>query len=1394
MPRNLNKDSKKTIWPVLALALVSLPSLPASADIAVVNSAPFFIDNADRTGYTFAFIAGNADKLVLSIATESNVPVTGVTFHGAALTQIAASGSAAGGRNRGIWYLDNPHTAGAANIVISGNGVDNFSQIGLGVVSLSGTGAGHEAAATGASTSVSLTIPGDQSFVFACIATNSAAAPSANPPLTQLYGGQPESMASGAGYVTRAASGSHTYSFTVAGASPEVGVASFAEVFVPDTTAPVIVSLIPADGDIHVAVNANLEANFDEAVQKGNGNITIHKSDGTPVETIDVNSTAVTVDGAVLTINPGGNLDSGAGYYVLIDSTAIKDASGNDFAGISNPGTWNFTTRPGLDTVEGRMVAMLQANIDSPWPGISNPNNSSGVFPYALACLYLNQNVSQANDLIFDFYTNNPIPANTSSDGAGYFWQHIMWRLYHNPTSNGRLATRTRNLIEDNMWNWVLNRSTRVEALQTEWKIHDSENHDAMQKGSHMMCLLALKNSPRYGPNQVLSDGGTIADHLAAWTDFYLRYFKTRAMEGINVEIASAQYARYTVGVYYNIMDFSDSPKLRAIAKQFIDLYWADTVSDWVSSGVRGGAQTRCYREGNYLKMGSTYAFYGLLWGYKWREGTGGVSTYGLIQATSPYRVPDIITAIATDPARPNFLYSSRRFGRGGAWDAKKDYSVVFDNGNSNLRRDTWVTPDYSMGTLTVDMNRDYIALIDQNRVMGVTFASGVNHRIMVCGQGGTADTTKSFADISGVTRQDCMIVQRDKNAYQTGTATQIFVAQAAWNNRVENGGWFFTQLGNAYCAIRPAGGGYTNASTGSGHYLTLGDMWAPVIIQTGQAHNYSNFTDFQNSVIANALTYSAGIMNYTSEAGETFTFHANSKTTPKVNGATVNLNPAKTYESPYLSMVHGEEIATVSYAGYPNLILDFGDPPTLVSSNPADNATGVAVAADLIASFHKPVVAGSGFIVLRRSSNNSVVETFDVSNSPRLTFGGSTLRINPTADLNPFTTYHVTIDSTAVKDSSGNAFAGLAGNSAWNFTTNDGSPLPITAVNNGTFGGSAPGATVTESITVGVGADMLIVVTSAELGGTNPTPMAVTYGGVAMNQAVGNLTNSGIWYLDLATPGITGTNLAVDMSGYTSRNGFAAGWVSIDGNLGTGESIVLHSTGTSAAQSNTVDLTTTVETFNVVNFNGNNTNRAITVNSPNPTVIYTDTNIGSAESAAAYASAVAAGSHTYQWNLGLTPPHADYRRIDAAAFAVVQTVAGNDFSDWIAGYPEAGAQTGLGDDPDGDGIPSGVEAWFGTHPVESSGGLSNLTSAGTAMTFTHPRSANPPDDLTIVYQWSPNLTDWYLGDGADGPLHGPTVTISTITVDATTTVTATASEPMNDLFLRIGVVRISSP
>ncbi|WP_017716773.1 S8 family serine peptidase, partial [Kamptonema formosum] len=110
---------------------------------------------------------------------------------------------------------------------------------------------------------------------------------------------------------------------------------------------------------------------------------------------------------------------------------------------------------------------------------------------------------------------------------------------------------------------------------------------------------------------------------------------------------------------------------------------------------------------------------------------------------------------------------------------------------------------------------------------------------------------------------------------------------------------------------------------------------------------------------------------------------------------------------------------------------------PTASSFSPADNATGVDVGANLVVNFSEAIQKGTGNIVLKKLSDNSVVETIAVTGS-NVTVSGSQLTINPTADLAQNTDYYVEIANGAIKDIAGNNFAGVTGNSTWNFKTAD--------------------------------------------------------------------------------------------------------------------------------------------------------------------------------------------------------------------------------------------------------------------------------------------------------------------------------------------------------------------
>lgn len=113
----------------------------------------------------------------------------------------------------------------------------------------------------------------------------------------------------------------------------------------PDEIAPTLVRTSPAHDEPEAPLDTDLVATFDEPVQAGTGNITLHlASDGSEIDSFDVAASGqLDFAGPVLTITPRDLLASGVEYYILIPDTAVQDSAGNTFAGISDPSGWSFT-------------------------------------------------------------------------------------------------------------------------------------------------------------------------------------------------------------------------------------------------------------------------------------------------------------------------------------------------------------------------------------------------------------------------------------------------------------------------------------------------------------------------------------------------------------------------------------------------------------------------------------------------------------------------------------------------------------------------------------------------------------------------------------------------------------------------------------------------------------------------------------------------------------------------------------------------------------------------------------------------------------------------------------------------------------------------------------------
>jgi len=122
-------------------------------------------------------------------------------------------------------------------------------------------------------------------------------------------------------------------------------------------------------------------------------------------------------------------------------------------------------------------------------------------------------------------------------------------------------------------------------------------------------------------------------------------------------------------------------------------------------------------------------------------------------------------------------------------------------------------------------------------------------------------------------------------------------------------------------------------------------------------------------------------------------------------------------------------------------------DVPAVTSLTPATGATAASTSANLVIGFSKTVTGDTGTILIRKTSDDSILDSIDVAGDHVTGNGTNTITVTPNVTFPEGTQLYVTVPSTAFKDADGNYFGGISDPTTWTFTTADITPPTISDI-----------------------------------------------------------------------------------------------------------------------------------------------------------------------------------------------------------------------------------------------------------------------------------------------------------------------------------------------------------
>ncbi|MEG4838228.1 Ig-like domain-containing protein, partial [Microcoleus sp. B9-D4] len=830
---------------------------------------------------------------------------------------------------------------------------------------------------------------------------------------------------------------------------------------VADTTAPTA-SFTPADNATNIAVAANLVVTLNEVVKKGTGNIVIKKvSDNSVVETIAVTGSNVTVSGSQLTINPTADLVHDTKYYVEITSGAIQDLAGNNYAGITGNNTWDFQTA----------LALPPSFEDS---NLSFPGGNYGSTTWA------DYNGDGKPDLLLTGlgYNSDPMSLLFKNTGSGFVWEvsvpsfhfgSVAWADYNvdgkqdflltgSPSLGGQISKLYKNtgsgFTEDTSISLP-----GVDSDSVAWADYNGDGKQdflltgyAPSSATPNISKLYKNTGSGFTEDTSISLPG-VSGSSVAWADYNGDGKQDFLLTGSS---ASGRISK----LYKNTgSGFQEDTSISLPGVSGSSVAWADYNGDGkqdflLTGSLASGEISKLYKNtGSGFTEDTSVSLPGVQDGsVAWADYNGDgkqdflLTGYGanFVRTSKLYKNTGSGFTEDTSISLPGVSGSSV------AWadyngDGKQDFVLMGSSASgriSKLYKNNSVFPDITAPQVNIFTPINNATRVGLDEDLVITFSElikqGTGNIVLKKSSNNSVVETMSVT-ANNVTISDSQLIINPTVSLDQKTDYYVEIS----------GGTIQDLAGNPYAGI---------SGNSNWKFQTI-DSTAPTAISFTPADNARNLNGSANLVVnfSEPIQTNLGYITIRklsdNSVVESIPVTDNKIT---VSGSQLTINPTADLAPntdyyveilPYtIKDLAGNYYAGISETNAWNFIADT-IVPTTTSFTPANNAQNINVAANLLVNFSESIQKGTGNILIRKQSDNSVVETIPVT-ANNVTISGSELTINPTADLALDTGYYVEIANGVLKDLAGNNYNGISGNSAWTLKTSSVNVIPKISIN----------------------------------------------------------------------------------------------------------------------------------------------------------------------------------------------------------------------------------------------------------------------------------------------------------------------------------------------------------